>query len=494
MFKDYYIKKLIIKDGGVNNFILESFKLSKKLYDIRNYILQNIDQIIDESWGKFSKDFIRKHIIFSKRLLILRIKDRIVAIAAASDKKLAGKKVLYLEFTVVHPEFRGLNILSRLNALFIGEFFLKNLISTCNLSIEIMTITPSMRVLASLANVASFIYPNPFKANSEGRIIPADEQTYVMAKELIAISNDPNRHVKREGLVLIGSYRNTPWLIQEKPLKYYDERVNLFCKKYIEYDKRSDKEFIVRAKITLISFVKFFIKKLKKIDNSSNNNYNSRNINTADTTIKRTKNQFDEWADKYDQGVWHKYFIKSNRKAVELVKFGKGSRILDLGCGTGELSSELAQNSDVDQVIGVDISNKMIEKAKSKLQKLDYSFRKKVKFIKGQSDKLEFPDNYFDIIFCLNSFHHYPDQNKTLEEMSRILKKNGLFLILDPFRDNFLRKLWSMILKKIFNEDYAIYHTKKSLNNLFSQHGYELTNQKTFLYFTLFSLFKKIRI
>lgn len=266
MFKDYYIKQFKTKKDKVErHLVLESFNESKKLYNIRNYILQNIDQIIDESWGKFSKDFIRKHIIFSKRLLILRDGSHIIAIAAASEKKIIDKPVLYLEFTVVHPDFRGLSLLSRLNYILIRESFLSNLfVKGGGLRLEVMTITPSMRVLATLARVAQFIYPNPFKADAHGRISPADDTTYRMAKEIIATGDNPNRQIEREGLVLIGSYRNTPWLIPEKPLRHYNERVNLFCKRYIEYDRRSDKEFIVRATITPSSFLKLFYNIFKK--------------------------------------------------------------------------------------------------------------------------------------------------------------------------------------------------------------------------------------
>ncbi len=266
MFKDYYIKQLRIRGNGKYKlFVLESFNESKKLYNIRNFILQNIDQIINEGWGKFSKDFIRKHIIFAKRLLVLRNGEKIIAIAAASEKKIINKAMLYLEFTVVHPNFRGFNLLSKLNYILIRDAFLGNLfVKGGGLSLEVITITPNMRVLATLAKVASFIYPNPFEADDNGRISQADDTTYKIAQEIITTSDDPSRQIEREGLVLKGSYRNTPWLIHDQPLRHYNENINLFCKKYIEYDKRSDKEFIIRAIITPKSFLKLFYKVFKR--------------------------------------------------------------------------------------------------------------------------------------------------------------------------------------------------------------------------------------
>lgn len=204
---------------------------------------------------------------------------------------------------------------------------------------------------------------------------------------------------------------------------------------------------------------------------------------------KITEHQFDQWADKYDRSIWNTYFIKSIKRATRLANIQKPSKVLDLGCGTGNLSIMLAINPLIKEIVGIDISQKMISQAKLKQRNLGVS--EKVKFLVGNSNNLNFTDNYFNYVFCLNSFHHYSNQNKVLREVFRVLKKGGRLILLDPFRDNILREIWTIFLKKIFKEEYANYHSKYSIKTMLLNSGFHNLHQETFLYFTLFSLCEK---
>jgi ubiquinone/menaquinone biosynthesis C-methylase UbiE len=55
--------------------------------------------------------------------------------------------------------------------------------------------------------------------------------------------------------------------------------------------------------------------------------------------------------------------------------------------------------------------------------------------VQGDSERLPFQDNAFDVITCTHSFHHYPHQQKVVAEMHRVLRPGGRLLIIDGDRD-----------------------------------------------------------
>lgn len=203
-------------------------------------------------------------------------------------------------------------------------------------------------------------------------------------------------------------------------------------------------------------------------------------------TEQKTINQFDKWAATYDTGLWSRYFRISYATATSMISKNV-SRALDVGCGTGELSFSILDK--VNSMVGIDLAPKMIDIANSK-KKWHSISDERLKFVVASVDRLPFEDDYFDVVFCLNSFHHYPDQKKALREMYRVLKKGGTMVLLDPFLDNFLRRLWCLLLNVLHKESDVVYHTKKEMSNLV-QNYFQSIHQKTLLYFTLFTVGKK---
>ena len=83
------------------------------------------------------------------------------------------------------------------------------------------------------------------------------------------------------------------------------------------------------------------------------------------------------------------------------------------------------------EFIGLDLSPEMIKQAKSKNIK-------NAKFIEGRSDELPFENDTFDVVTCSQSFHHYPETDKPMQEAWRVLKTGGLYILSDtgvgPFK------------------------------------------------------------
>ena len=149
--------------------------------------------------------------------------------------------------------------------------------------------------------------------------------------------------------------------------------------------------------------------------------------------IELSKKWFDKQARIYDETntvLYSKYGKISCENIYNYLKDKEYSKLLDVGCGTGYLINMLSKNYNA-EFTGLDLSFEMINQANNKKIK-------NATFIEGLSDKIPFKDNTFDIVTCSQSFHHYPETDKPIQEAKRVLKQGGLYILSDtgvgPFK------------------------------------------------------------
>lgn len=268
MFTTYTSKIIELKNRSshqTQKFHFETLHESKGLEEIKIFLLRNIDQIIEQNWGKFSKEFIVQHILKAQIVKLVRDKDKIIALAAASNKKIYNLNILYLEFTVINQHYQGFNLSTILNAQIIIEQYIKGFLQRRFHGLDVITITRNLRVLGALNHFASYIYPDPKEFEIKGSIKPANNRTWAIANEILKKSWNPNRKLLREGNVLIGSYENTPWLIRPNLQKHYKTSIKDLGEKYLDLKKFADKEFIVHVRYNLLSIIKYIFWKIKNI-------------------------------------------------------------------------------------------------------------------------------------------------------------------------------------------------------------------------------------
>ena len=113
-------------------------------------------------------------------------------------------------------------------------------------------------------------------------------------------------------------------------------------------------------------------------------------------------------------------------KIVELAALEGGEKVLDIGCGPGNLDLMLAGFLEEGVVCGIDIAPKMIETATRKAKEWNYSIDYKV----GSSISLPYQDEEFDVAFTCLIYHHltYKSKEETLREIYRILKPGGKYV------------------------------------------------------------------
>jgi ubiquinone/menaquinone biosynthesis C-methylase UbiE len=115
----------------------------------------------------------------------------------------------------------------------------------------------------------------------------------------------------------------------------------------------------------------------------------------------------------------HNYILKR----IEQLKLPDCINVLDVGCGPGEMILDLSRHNW--NIWGIDIANNMIELAKEKTKKSN----SKIHLSVGDIEKLEFFDNFFDLIICAGVVEYLNDDRKWLKEIVRVLKPGGVLII-----------------------------------------------------------------
>lgn len=140
-----------------------------------------------------------------------------------------------------------------------------------------------------------------------------------------------------------------------------------------------------------------------------------------------------------------------NQKSVELLAIQPEDLILDIGCATGEASLKAVSFCAIDKggVIGIDAAPSMIEKARTKIK------NNPCRFDIGLAEALPYKDETFEKAVSTFFFHHQnsEDKAKTLNEIWRILKPSGVFVLCDmdiPY--NLFGKIYGGMAESFFRQ------------------------------------------
>ncbi|HYT94338.1 MAG TPA: methyltransferase domain-containing protein [Gemmataceae bacterium] len=148
--------------------------------------------------------------------------------------------------------------------------------------------------------------------------------------------------------------------------------------------------------------------------------------------------EFDRWSRRYDRSLLQKLLFKPSHRMILEALAPDSRQILDVGCGTGRFAARLLKHFAEARVWGVDLSPGMLARCQDRCISLDG----RLQIVQGDSEKLPFADDTFDAVTCAHSFHHYPHQERALQEMYRVLRPGGRLLIVDGDRDG----LWGRLV------------------------------------------------
>lgn len=133
--------------------------------------------------------------------------------------------------------------------------------------------------------------------------------------------------------------------------------------------------------------------------------------------------------DKMNSVISFQQHIKWRNDTMKRMDVKKGSKALDVCCGTGDWTIALAEAVGPDgEVTGLDFSQNMLNVGKEKVKKLGI---KQVSLIHGNAMELPFPDNSFDYVTIGFGLRNVPDYLQVLKEMRRVLKPGGVAVCLE---------------------------------------------------------------
>ncbi|MGC1907180.1 MAG: class I SAM-dependent methyltransferase [Candidatus Acidiferrum sp.] len=144
--------------------------------------------------------------------------------------------------------------------------------------------------------------------------------------------------------------------------------------------------------------------------------------------------------------------------------------LLDVGCGPGLLLAMLADSPEL-KLAGLDIAPEMVRIATERLRT-----RADIKL--GDAELLAWEDASFDYIFCVNSFHHYPNPKRVLSEFHRVLKPDGRLVLADPTAPLPIRGLLNSVVQFLRWGDVRL-HDKRGITILFDSCQFQLTDWRT---------------
>jgi len=132
---------------------------------------------------------------------------------------------------------------------------------------------------------------------------------------------------------------------------------------------------------------------------------------------------FDRWSAVYDRPRFQAATYRPVHDAVLARLTGTQPEVvLDLGCGTGQLTRRLTEQFPDAEVVGIDYSVGMLGEASNRVGN-------RANLVRADAQYLPFRSASADVVVCTESFHWYSDQRRALEELAAVLRPSGQLVI-----------------------------------------------------------------
>lgn len=152
------------------------------------------------------------------------------------------------------------------------------------------------------------------------------------------------------------------------------------------------------------------------------------------------------------------------KKAINQLKELNPKKVLDVATGTADVAIMTYRLLHPDKIIGIDISEGMLNLGKQKIEKL--ALQQQIELCKGDSEKIDFPDQSFDAITVAFGVRNFGNLEKGLSEMLRVLQPGGKLVVLEfskPKQPGF-KSLYSLymnfiapVIGKLFSKNKTAY-------------------------------------
>src|SRR5271163_5317721 len=166
------------------------------------------------------------------------------------------------------------------------------------------------------------------------------------------------------------------------------------------------------------------------------------------TPDEKLQLEFNRWAEQGEGETMERHHLNITEKTIRLMELRPGERVLDLGCGAGWATRLLARlvadgPEGFGQVVGVDVSDEMIRQARAASKDFE-----NILYAWGSAQQIPWEENFFDKMLSVESFYYYPDQDRALAELFRVMAPHGrIFILINLYKDNPYSLQWVPKLK-----------------------------------------------
>ncbi|MFO7967519.1 MAG: methyltransferase domain-containing protein [Archaeoglobaceae archaeon] len=175
---------------------------------------------------------------------------------------------------------------------------------------------------------------------------------------------------------------------------------------------------------------------------------------------KRARTLYRYFSKVYD-GVNPIFYSEDMRKlVVDLAGVEEGSRVIEVGCGTGFTTSEITSKVGEENVTAVDLTPEQMMKAVTKYTSSN--------FVRGDAENLPFRSSSFDAAISAGSIEYWPNPTHGIEEMARVTRSGGRVVVLAPRKpDNIAaRKFAESIMLFPSTQQSVAWFTKAGLEDI----------------------------
>ena len=153
---------------------------------------------------------------------------------------------------------------------------------------------------------------------------------------------------------------------------------------------------------------------------------------SSESKKKQVEKMFDKIAYRYD---FLNHFLSAGidvgwrKKAIKQLRSLSPKYILDVATGTGDMAILSSKLLTAEKIIGIDISDGMLEIGKKKIEKL--GLQQRIELLKGDSETITFSSNSFDAVTVAFGVRNFQDLELGLSEIKRVLKPGGKLVVLE---------------------------------------------------------------
>lgn len=172
--------------------------------------------------------------------------------------------------------------------------------------------------------------------------------------------------------------------------------------------------------------------------------------------------------------IYRGYVKKTTSLAAQAVPLNSVREVLDIGCGTGELEKKLLAKNPSLKILGIDLSQEMLERAAKKFENFPNLSWKEGDFL-----KVELEPQRFDAAYSLSNLHYFPDPQAVLCKAASILKPGGFFVLVDWNRNTFKGRVYNRYMS-LADPSFVKIYSPEEAAHFFSNAGFQVKTLRRF--------------